>query len=123
MELPQDQVKAVAQMRQWTVDRLRSLRNAAGFSQLEVANKMSVHVSRVGDFENGRSDYKSSTVFRYVKALGVRMDRVFIGAPAWRGESRASEIIVISVPEAIQRLIHLGYTEKDATEAAEVLSR
>ncbi len=91
MELPEDQTKTVSQMRQWTIERLRDLRAAVGFSQADVASKMNVHFSRVGDFENNRSDYKASTVFRYARALGVRMDKVFVGAPAWRGRSPATQ--------------------------------
>jgi transcriptional regulator with XRE-family HTH domain len=122
MELPQDQTKAVSQIRQWTIDRLRSLREAAGFSQADIANKMSVHFSRVGDFESNRSDYKASTVFRYVRAMGIRMDRVFIGAPEWRG-AHTTQVIVIGKDEAIQRLVSLGYSSADALEAVDILLR
>lgn len=122
MELPEDQTAAVAGVRQWTVDRLRNLRLESGFSQADVAKKMNIHFSRVGDFENNRSDYKASTVFRYAKALGVSLDRVFYGVPGWRNSS-TNRLIVISKEEVIIKLMSLGYEEEDAREVADTLSR
>jgi transcriptional regulator with XRE-family HTH domain len=119
MELPQDQTKAIAPIRQWVVDRLRQIREASGFSQSDLANKMSVHLSRVSDFENNRSDYKASTVYRYARAMGVPLDRVFNGAPGWRG--RTSQVIVIPRDEAVSRLESMGWSTKDAQEAADAL--
>jgi len=51
------------------------------------------------------------------------IDWAFVVAPAWRRESRAREIIVISVPEAIQSLVSLGCMEEGASEAADTLLR
>lgn len=118
MELPEDQTIAIAPMRQWTSERMKALREAAGFSQAELASRMSVHFSRVSDFENNRSDYKASTVFRYAKCLGVSMEKVFTGAPAWRRGAKQGAVVILSEDEVVKRLMAIGYSREDSEEAA-----
>lgn len=122
VRIPEEQAEAIAEVRAWVSNRLRALREGAGWSQSKMADKMGVHLSRVSDFENNRSDYQASTVYRYARALGVPVEEIFAGAPGWR-KPHGKQVIVIGKEAARLRLISLGVSPEVATQAVEELSR
>jgi transcriptional regulator with XRE-family HTH domain len=48
---------------------LRSLREAAGISVAEIADKVGIDTSQIWRIEKGKSDPRSSFLFRFIKAV------------------------------------------------------
>lgn len=115
MEIPKLQENKIAHVREWTADRMKALRLAAGLTQPQLADKMGVHFSRISDFENNRSDYKASTVFRAAAAMGLNMEKVFRGCPDWKGAKKEVEqFVVVSTDRLEHALIESGIPPKRA---------
>jgi transcriptional regulator with XRE-family HTH domain len=56
------------------IQALTSLRTALGISQRQVATRMQTQQSAVSDLEKGDSDPRLSTLQRYARAIGCRLD-------------------------------------------------
>ena len=104
MEVPAGQVDRVADVRQWVADRMRSIREARGITQRQLAKGMDVHFTRVSDFELNRSDFKLSTVLRAAAAMGTNLEQVFRGCPSWKGKRSDDDVVVISQAELREAL-------------------
>ena len=97
MQVPENQWDAVKDVHRWTVERMRDIRLARGYTQDHLA-KLLGHKgagSRVSDFETSRNDWKGSTLLRHARFLGVNMDRVFAGCPKWR-DKRPDAVVIVS---------------------------
>lgn len=96
MQVPEEQWKLIEEVHRWTVERMKNIRIARGFTQEHLAKLLSHKGagSRVSDFETGRNDWKGSTLLRHARFLGVNMDRVFVGCPRW--DKEGDDIVIIS---------------------------
>lgn len=56
---------------------LRALREAAGVTQVELAERMEIHQTELSRFER-RDDHKLSTLAAYVEALGGKLEVVAV---------------------------------------------
>lgn len=111
MEVPEDQTKKVAHLRQWVCDRAREIREASGYTQAQVADKMGVHLSRINDFEKNRNDYKASTIFRFAMACGISIERFFRGVPTSKSDGK--KLIVIDPDDLTKKMKDYGFDTKD----------
>lgn len=56
------------------LDALVAMRKTAGVTQEQMAERMSISQPTVSEFESEQSDPKLSTLQRYARALGARID-------------------------------------------------
>jgi len=63
-----------AQQRNWLIERLIRLRKEDNLSQAEVARRMRTTQSSVSEFEKATVDPRLSTLQKYVRAVGSRVD-------------------------------------------------
>lgn len=109
MEVPENQSKKVMHVREWMSDRIRQVRIARGLTQTQLADKMEVHLSRVSDLERNVSDYKFSTVCRAALALGVTLDQIARGVPAWSRKNDET-MLVLTPAKLFDFLVEGGLT-------------
>jgi transcriptional regulator with XRE-family HTH domain len=96
MEIDPKQDKIISEARTWIAKRIRSIREARGYTQPQVAKKMGIGFTRISDLELAQHDYKVSTMLRAAYALGVTPEALLRGCPdALRGRSKKSEQMVI----------------------------
>lgn len=123
MEVPKDQLLRVTAVREWVVSRVRDFRNAKGWTQTDLADRMSVHYTRICDLEANRSDYKASTIFRACAAMGVPMEKFFKGCPGWKGRAaQTDDTVVFSGSDLKKLLCDQGYDPKDVDATIQSLN-
>ena len=59
---------------EWVGRRLKELREVRGMTGEQLADKMGCKYSRVFDVESARNDIRSSTIFRFLDAMGVEFE-------------------------------------------------
>jgi transcriptional regulator with XRE-family HTH domain len=69
-----------AEQRELLIDKVVRLRKESGMSQAEVARRMNTTQSSVSEFEKATVDPRISTLQKYVRAIGSRID-----FQIWRG--------------------------------------
>lgn len=110
MRIPEGQWELISPVSDWVRARLRDARLARGFTQQHLGvliGNSSVGGTRVSDFESGRGDAQLSTVLRHARALGVNMDRLFLGCPTWGKRS-------VSAPLVKSEVVIMGRDELEA---------
>lgn len=86
---------------------LRLLRLYCGFSQTEMAKRLSVTQSMVSDIEGGRKSVTMDLLEAYSEAVGVRMSQLLFFAEEIEGQPiahRGRLIIANKVIKALERL-------------------
>lgn len=93
-------------------DRLRELREAAGLSQRELADLISVRDATVSRYETGKAQLKADDLYRVAGALGVHPAEFYVELPA---EAAPEE----ERPEAVARYVAEMRAQWDALPEAE----
>jgi transcriptional regulator with XRE-family HTH domain len=90
--------------RQTINEALRLLRIYCGFSQAEMAKKLSVTQSLVSDIERGRKNVTMDLLEAYSDAVGVKMSRLLFFAEKIEGQpiARRGQLIIA---EKVLRLL------------------
>jgi transcriptional regulator with XRE-family HTH domain len=61
--------------------RIRAVREQRGWNQDEFAHRARVHRSYVTQLENGRKDFRISTLYRLAEALAIPVTDLLTGGP------------------------------------------
>ena len=119
-EIDPHQEEIIAEARSWIIRGIRAIREARGFTQTQVADKMGISFSRVSDLESGINDYKVSTMLRAAYALGVTAEALIRGCPDFvRGRAKKPEsIVIVPFERLVQVLRDEGMTPKRADSVA-----
>lgn len=95
-------------MRKVNYDQMRKLREAAGMTQEQVAQKMNRSVNQYNGYECGRSNPSEPIVELIAGALGVSADKLYaFGADTVSAERRSFQEILENLTTEISTL--LGY--------------
>lgn len=123
MEINEKQETLISEARTWIVRRIRSIREARGYTQTQVANKMGVCFSRVSDLELGANDYKVSTMLRAAYALGISPEALLKGCPDFsKGKSKKQDpVIVIQQSKLLEKLKAAGVSDSRASSVVQSL--
>lgn len=124
MEVKPEQDRIISEARTWIVRRIKSIREARGYTQTQVAKKMGVSFSRVSDLELELHDYKISTMLRAAHALGVTPEALLRGCPdSLRGRHNRSEpMIIVSQSRLVELLQKEGLSQARADSLAQSLA-
>lgn len=125
MEIDEKQERLISEARTWIVRRIRSIREARGYTQTQVAKKMGVCFSRVSDLELGANDYKVSTMLRAAYALGISPEALLKGCPNFsKGRSKKNEdpVIVVQQSDLLLKLKSAGLNDSRASAVVQELA-
>ena len=93
---------------------LRLLRLYCGFSQAEMAKRLSVAQSLVSDIEGGRKNVTMDLLESYSEAVGVRMSQLLFFAEEIEGQPIARRGQLIVAEKVLQLLEKLRPAEREA---------
>ena len=109
------QERIISDVRQWIVQRLKTIRETRGFSQNQVAERMGVTVSRVCDLEKGINDYKVSTMLRAAWALGISPEVLMRGCPGFNSKlKRLDPVVIAPASQLVEALVAAGLEDRKA---------
>lgn len=95
-------------------DALRLLRLYCGFSQTEMAAKLSIAQSMVSDVEGGRKNVTLDLLEAYSQAVGVRMSQLLFFAEEIEGQPIARRGQLIVADKVIRLLEKLKPADREA---------
>lgn len=100
--------------RQTINEALRLLRLYCGFSQMEMAKKLSVAQSLVSDVEGGRKNVTMDLLEAYSEAVGVRMSQLLFFAEEIEGQPIARRGQLIVAEKVLRILEKLKPAQREA---------
>jgi transcriptional regulator with XRE-family HTH domain len=85
-------------------DKIKTVREAKGLSQKEVALNINMDASQYSKIENGKNDPSSSTLDKIAQALGVSLSELFASEDIFRDVNSADKTLVekIRLIEALE---------------------
>jgi transcriptional regulator with XRE-family HTH domain len=85
-------------------DKIKTVREAKGFSQKEVALKINMDASQYSKIENGKNDPSSSTLDKIAQAMGVSLAELFASDEIFKDVNSADKTLVekIRIIEALE---------------------
>jgi transcriptional regulator with XRE-family HTH domain len=85
-------------------DKIKTVREAKGLSQKEVALNINMDASQYSKIENGKNDPSSSTLDKIAQALGVSLSELFASDDIFRDVNSADKTLVekIRLIEALE---------------------
>lgn len=93
---------------------LRLLRLYCGYSQAEIADRLSVTQSLISDIESGRKNVTMDLLQSYSEAVGVRMSQLLFFAEEIEGQPIARRGQLIVADKVLKLLEKLKPTEREA---------
>ena len=101
--------------------RIAALRRQAGFSQAELARKLSISASAVGMYEQGRREPSADLLVALGEVFGVSVDYLLTGRPGTQQDARQADQTILSSMADLERKLNRRRTTPFSRQELTVL--